>query len=94
MTLFVGPVYFAFAAAMDPPSAHPSIEGIPRCHAGDGEWGIALRCAQIDPDAPERLRLFAGCGIVADSDPVREWEESRIKLQAVVSALGMLEDEA
>ena len=58
---------------------------------GNGEWGIALRCAELDGP---RARLFAGCGIVADSDPSREWEESRIKLRAVVSALGMLEDES
>ena len=32
---------------------------------GDGEWGIALRCAELDPADPRRLRLFAGCGIVA-----------------------------
>jgi menaquinone-specific isochorismate synthase len=36
---------------------------------GDGEWGIALRCAHVDPDDPSRMRLFAGCGIVAASDP-------------------------
>ena len=36
---------------------------------GDGEFGIALRCAQVDPDDSRRLRLFAGCGIVAGSTP-------------------------
>ncbi len=59
--------------------------------AGDGELCVALRCGIVDRT---RATLFAGCGIVADSDPAREWEESRIKLRAVVSALGMLEDEA
>jgi menaquinone-specific isochorismate synthase len=34
--------------------------------AGDGEWGIALRSAELHGDT---VRLFAGCGIVADSDP-------------------------
>ncbi len=58
--------------------------------AGDGELCVALRCGIVDRT---RATLFAGCGIVADSDPAREWEESRIKLRAVVSALGMLEDE-
>ena len=33
--------------------------------AGDGEWGIALRCGAFDADDPRRMRLFAGCGIVA-----------------------------
>ncbi len=56
---------------------------------GDGELCVALRCGIVDRT---RATLFAGCGIVADSDPDAEWEESRIKLQAVVSALGNLEE--
>ncbi|MGZ6827728.1 MAG: isochorismate synthase, partial [Mycobacteriales bacterium] len=40
--------------------------------SGDGEWGIALRCGEVDPADPRRVRLFAGCGIVAGSEPVRE----------------------
>ena len=48
--------------------------------AGDGEWGIALRCGAIDPDDPRRMRLFAGCGIVAGSDPQAELAESDAKL--------------
>ncbi len=55
---------------------------------GDGELCVALRCGIVDRT---RATLFAGCGIVADSDPEAEWEESRIKLRAVVSALGILE---
>jgi menaquinone-specific isochorismate synthase len=54
---------------------------------GDGEWGIALRCAEIDPAAPERLRLFAGCGIVAGSKPAEELAESEAKLVPVRDAL-------
>jgi menaquinone-specific isochorismate synthase len=54
---------------------------------GDGEWGIALRCAEIDPAAPERLRLFAGCGIVAGSKPADELAESEAKLVPVRDAL-------
>lgn len=56
---------------------------------GDGELCVALRCGIVDHT---RATLFAGCGIVADSDPDAEWEESRIKLQAVMSALGVPED--
>ncbi|HET7830116.1 MAG TPA: isochorismate synthase [Candidatus Limnocylindrales bacterium] len=56
---------------------------------GDGELCVALRCGIVDHT---RATLFAGCGIVADSDPDAEWEESRIKLRAVVSALGIPED--
>jgi menaquinone-specific isochorismate synthase len=53
--------------------------------AGDGEWGIALRCAEI---AGARARLFAGVGIVADSLPEAELEETRLKLRAMQAALG------
>jgi menaquinone-specific isochorismate synthase len=47
---------------------------------GDGEWGIALRCGRVDAADPRRLRLFAGCGIVAGSDPAAELAESEAKL--------------
>jgi isochorismate synthase len=51
---------------------------------GDGEWGIALRCAHLDGT---RARLFAGCGIVANSDPEAELAESQAKLVPVRDAL-------
>jgi menaquinone-specific isochorismate synthase len=51
---------------------------------GDGEWGIALRCAQVDGAG---LRLFAGCGIVAGSDPAVELAEAEAKFLAVRRAL-------
>lgn len=54
---------------------------------GDGEWGIGLRSAQLDPEDPHRLRLFAGCGIVAASDPAAELAESRAKLVPMHDAL-------
>ena len=55
---------------------------------GDGEWGIALRSAAIDPDDPRRVRLFAGCGVVAASDPPAEVAESEAKLVPMRYALG------
>ncbi|MBO9554611.1 isochorismate synthase [Cellulomonas sp.] len=55
---------------------------------GDGEWGIALRSAQLDPDDPRQVRLFAGCGIVAASDPAAELAESEAKLVPMRHALG------
>jgi menaquinone-specific isochorismate synthase len=55
---------------------------------GDGEWGIALRSAELDPADPRRLRLFAGCGIVAASDPAAELAESEAKLEPMRYALG------
>ena len=51
---------------------------------GDGEFGIALRCAEV---AGDRARLFAGAGIVGDSLPEWELEETRLKLRAMQSAL-------
>jgi menaquinone-specific isochorismate synthase len=54
---------------------------------GDGEWGIALRCARLDPGDPQSLRLFAGCGIVAGSDPAAELAESNAKLLPIREAL-------
>jgi menaquinone-specific isochorismate synthase len=51
---------------------------------GDGDWGIALRCAQLDgPTA----RLFAGGGIVAGSDPDAEVLEAQAKLIPIRDAL-------
>lgn len=47
---------------------------------GDGEWGLALRCGQVDAADPHQITLFAGCGIVADSDPDAEVAESEAKL--------------
>jgi menaquinone-specific isochorismate synthase len=54
---------------------------------GDGEWGIALRCAEVDRDDPCRLRLFAGCGIVAGSQSPEELAESAAKLVPMRDAL-------
>jgi isochorismate synthase len=52
--------------------------------AGNGAWAVSVRCAEIEgPTA----RVWAGNGIVADSDPVTELAETRIKFQAMLSAL-------
>jgi menaquinone-specific isochorismate synthase len=53
--------------------------------SGDGEWGLALRSAEI---AGPQVRLFAGCGIVADSDPEAELAEAQAKFVPVRDALG------
>ncbi|MFL6025288.1 MAG: isochorismate synthase MenF [Friedmanniella sp.] len=55
---------------------------------GDGEWGIALRCGQLDETDPRQIRLYAGCGIVAGSDPAAELAESVAKLLPMREALG------
>ena len=55
---------------------------------GDGELGIALRCAEVTPDSQgSKVRLFAGCGIVAGSDPEAELAEAQAKFLAVRDAL-------
>lgn len=55
--------------------------------AGNGEWAIALRCGLISETDPRQIRLFAGCGIVAESDPVAELAESMAKLVPMHDAL-------
>jgi menaquinone-specific isochorismate synthase len=54
---------------------------------GEGEIGIALRCAQINSTNRREIRLFAGCGIVQGSDPAKEYAESQAKLLPIREAL-------
>ncbi|QLD11242.1 isochorismate synthase [Microbacterium oleivorans] len=60
---------------------------------GDGEWAIALRCAQFrtgEPHgvaAPVPFTAYAGAGIVAASDPESEMLETRVKFRPIVDAL-------
>jgi menaquinone-specific isochorismate synthase len=51
---------------------------------GNGEWGIAIRSGQI---SGHTARLFAGCGIVAGSEPAAELAETLVKLQPMQGAL-------
>ena len=51
---------------------------------GDGELGIALRCGQITNN---EIQIFAGCGIVAGSNPEKELSESSAKFAPMRSAL-------
>ena len=51
---------------------------------GDGEFYVALRSALVkDGEA----HIFAGGGIVSESHPDTEWEETELKLQPIISAL-------
>lgn len=56
---------------------------------GDGEIGIALRCGLIN-DCGDSVRIFAGCGIVAGSNPADELAESQAKLIPMRTALATL----
>jgi isochorismate synthase len=52
---------------------------------GNGEFAVALRCGLIDGN---QATLFAGCGIMADSNPESEYDESCWKFQVMLRALG------
>lgn len=53
---------------------------------GDGEFAVAIRSGLL---AGTRAYLYAGAGIVRDSDPEAEFEETRLKLRTVLDALGV-----
>ncbi|GAA4284726.1 chorismate-binding protein [Brevibacterium daeguense] len=55
---------------------------------GNGQFGIALRCGQLE--ARNRIRVFAGAGIMPDSDPDSELAETEAKLAPMKRALGLL----
>lgn len=63
-------------------------------HQGQGEFAVAIRSALLHPaptsgreQATLQALLFAGCGIMGDSDPAREYAESMLKLQVMRAAL-------
>lgn len=51
---------------------------------GNGMWAVGIRCAEIEG---RTARVFAGNGIVGDSDPLTELAETQAKLQAMLSAI-------
>lgn len=53
---------------------------------GDGTFAVTIRCAEFSPDR-RTARLFAGGGIVAESDPLAELAETQAKFQAMLSAI-------
>ena len=54
---------------------------------GNGQFGIALRCGQLEDR--NRIRLFAGAGIMPDSDPESELRETDAKFAPMRRALGV-----
>jgi menaquinone-specific isochorismate synthase len=50
----------------------------------DGEFAVAIRSGLLQG---KEASLFAGCGIVGDSDPLSEYKETQIKLKPMLSAL-------
>lgn len=53
---------------------------------GGGEFAVAIRSALL---APDRATLYAGCGIMANSDPATEYAETNLKLRPMRAALGV-----
>ena len=61
--------------------------------SGEGEFALALRCGQVEGAGSEseedsRIRLFAGAGIMPDSDPGAELAETEAKMRPLLDALG------
>jgi len=55
---------------------------------GNGEWALALRCGEVRRD---RVRLFAGAGIVDSSRPDAEWAEIQTKYGTMLRACGVVD---
>ena len=53
---------------------------------GDGIFAVSIRCAEFDTQR-KTARLFAGGGIVGDSEPMSELAETQAKFQAMLAAL-------
>jgi len=53
---------------------------------GDGRFVVALRCGVV---AGKRAELYAGAGVVSDSNAPSEFAETRWKLAALLGALGV-----
>ncbi|GAB3595271.1 Isochorismate synthase DhbC [Corynebacterium faecale] len=56
--------------------------------AGDGEYMVAIRCAEVAADG-KTARAWAGGGIVADSDAQEELDETSAKLRTIMRSLGL-----
>lgn len=54
--------------------------------AGNSDWALALRCAQLSPTDPNRARAFAGGGIMDRSVPAQELSETEAKFSAILKA--------
>lgn len=53
---------------------------------GDGEWAVVIRSGEF---AGAKAKLFAGAGIVEDSQAEAEWLETKAKLQTMLNALNL-----
>ncbi len=53
---------------------------------GDGDWAIALRCAQIDKQA-HTITAYAGAGVVAESNATEELLETELKFRPIIETV-------
>lgn len=58
---------------------------------GDGRWVVSIRCAQLSADRRSAL-AHAGGGIVAESDPDEEIDETTTKFATILTALGVAQE--
>ena len=59
--------------------------------SGDAEFAIVIRTATVEAGDPDRITVQAGAGIVADSDPASEYEETEQKMGGVLDAIERIE---
>nr|WP_299331211.1 anthranilate synthase component I [Haloplanus sp.] len=59
--------------------------------SGDTEFAIVIRTATVERGDPDRVTVQAGAGIVADSDPASEYEETEQKMRGVLDAIERIE---
>ncbi|WP_458205860.1 anthranilate synthase component I [Haladaptatus sp. NG-SE-30] len=60
---------------------------------GDADFAIVIRTATVESGSPDEITVQAGAGIVADSDPTAEYEETEQKMGSVLAALETMERE-
>ncbi|EIY8040158.1 isochorismate synthase [Vibrio vulnificus] len=53
---------------------------------GNGEWVVTIRCAEVQP---RRMKVFAGAGIVNESQPQSELDETGAKMNTILKAAGI-----
>jgi isochorismate synthase len=57
---------------------------------GNGQWVVTIRCAEVKSN---QMKIFAGAGIVSESQPQSELEETGAKMRTILSAAGIKLDE-
>lgn len=75
----------AFIQVAEPFSRHYFSGAVGWCDAqGNGEWAVAIRCALIKE---HQAIVYAGAGIVSESDPEEEWVETMNKQKVIIDSI-------